>query len=149
MTEKLSSFRHVIYEKREKLLSNNGFSDLRFTDIESNNLLEGDNNYGRTRLCCCCSCGNLSSKIFGVFNDAKDIARKAWDMGVYDLRKIVFSAKIGLALTIVALLIFFQEPNPDLNHYSVWAILTVVVGFELTIGYYDEEWLGLRVKRGL
>ncbi|KAL1221608.1 Aluminum-activated malate transporter 9 [Cardamine amara subsp. amara] len=131
MAAKLGSFRHGILEKREKLLSNNGFSDFRFTDIESNDLLEGD---GRTRLCCCFSCGNLSGKISGVYNDAKDVARKAWEMGVSDPRKIVFSAKIGLALTIVALLIFYQEPNPDLSRYSVWAILTVVVVFEFTIG---------------
>ncbi|CAH2053387.1 unnamed protein product [Thlaspi arvense] len=133
MASKQGSFRHGILEKREKLLSNNGFSDFRFTDIESNDLLEGEN-YGRTRLCCCCSCGNLSGKISGVYQDAKDVARKAWEMGVSDPRKIVFSAKIGLALTIVALLIFYQEPNPDLSRYSVWAILTVVVVFEFTIG---------------
>ncbi|XP_010487770.1 PREDICTED: aluminum-activated malate transporter 9 isoform X1 [Camelina sativa] len=137
MAAKQGSFRQAILEKRERLLSNNGFSDFRFTDIESNDLLEGgnNNNYGRTtRLCCCCSCGNLSDRISGVFDGVKDVARKAWDMGVSDPRKIVFSAKIGLALMIVALLIFFQEPNPDLSRYSVWAILTVVVVFEFTIG---------------
>lgn len=134
MAAKLASFRHGILEKREKLLSNNGFSDFRFTDIESNDLLEGESN-GRSRLCCCCcSCGNLRGKISGLYQDSKEVARKAWEMGVSDPRKIVFSAKIGLALTIVALLIFFQEPNPDLSRYSVWAILTVVVVFEFTIG---------------
>lgn len=137
MAAKQGSFRQGILEKRERLLSNNGFSDFRFNDIESNDLLEGHNNNHertRTRLCCCCSCGSLSEKISGVFNEVKDVARKAWDMGVSDPRKIVFSAKIGLALMIVALLIFFQEPNPDLSRYSVWAILTVVVVFEFTIG---------------
>ncbi|KFK39175.1 hypothetical protein AALP_AA3G210100 [Arabis alpina] len=130
MAAKLGSFRNGIHEKREKLLSTNGFSDSRFTDIESNE----DDNYGRTRLCCCCSCGSLSEKISGLYQESKDVARKAWEMGVSDPRKIVFSAKIGLALTIVAVLIFFQEPNPDLSRYSVWAILTVVVVFEFTIG---------------
>lgn len=134
MAAKQGSFRHGILEKRERLLPNNGFSDFRFTDIESNDLLENENCGRRTRLCCCCSCGNLSEKISGVYDDAKDVARKAWEMGVSDPRKIVFSAKIGLALTIVALLIFYQEPNPDLSRYSVWAILTVVVVFEFTIG---------------
>uniref|UniRef100_A0A1J3JFK9 Aluminum-activated malate transporter 9 n=1 Tax=Noccaea caerulescens TaxID=107243 RepID=A0A1J3JFK9_NOCCA len=133
MVAKLGSFRHGILDKREKLLSNNGFSDSRFTDLESNDLLEGESN-GRSRLCCCCSCGNLRGKISGLYQDSKEVARKAWEMGVSDPRKIVFSAKIGLALTIVAVLIFFQEPNPDLSRYSVWAILTVVVVFEFTIG---------------
>lgn len=134
MAAKLGSFRNGNHaEKRERLLSNNGFSDMRFGDIESNDLLEGDG-HARTRLCCCCSCGDISGKISGVYEDAKDVARKAWAMGVSDPRKIVFSAKIGLALTIVAVLIFYQEPNPDLSRYSVWAILTVVVVFEFTIG---------------
>lgn len=137
MAAKPGSFRNGIREKRERLLSNNGFSsDLRFSDIESNDPLEGGESHGRSRLCCCCRscCGDLTGKISGAYQDAKDVARKAWAMGVSDPRKIVFSAKIGLALTIVAVLIFFQEPNPDLSRYSVWAILTVVVVFEFTIG---------------
>ncbi|XP_010534735.1 PREDICTED: aluminum-activated malate transporter 9-like, partial [Tarenaya hassleriana] len=134
MAPKLDSFRQSMFEKRERFLSN-GFSDLRFVDIESNEFVD-DNSHGRTRFCCCCSCSfrKLSEKLSGFFLYAGDVARKAWDMGASDPRKIVFSAKMALALTIVAVLIFFQEPNPDLSRYSVWAILTVVVVFEFTIG---------------
>lgn len=64
----------------------------------------------------------------------KDIAIKAWDFGRGDPRKAVFSAKMGLALVIISLSIFFKEPSKDLSRYSVWAILTVVVIFEFSIG---------------
>ncbi|KAK4479876.1 hypothetical protein RD792_015427 [Penstemon davidsonii] len=40
---------------------------------------------------------------------------------------------MGFALSLVSLLIFFREPLPDISH-SIWAILTVIVMFEFSIG---------------
>lgn len=64
------------------------------------------------------------------------VSRRAIKMGKSDPRKIVFSAKMGLALMLISLLIFLKEPFKQLSRYSVWAILTVVVVFEFSIGNF-------------
>lgn len=50
-------------------------------------------------------------------------------------RKIIFSVKMGMALILVSLLMFMDKSDyQDIGTHSVWAILTVVVIFEYTIG---------------
>ncbi|KAK2991412.1 hypothetical protein RJ640_010876 [Escallonia rubra] len=126
MAGKLGSFRQSFAEKRgrERLLSCNG----RHSELSGfPNILE-DQNDDAPR---CCS---LGSKFVGFWEKFKCVAVKAWEIGRADPRKVVFSAKMGLALMLISLLIFLKEPLGDLSRYSVWAILTVVVVFEFSIG---------------
>ncbi|KAG6426614.1 hypothetical protein SASPL_110840 [Salvia splendens] len=63
-----------------------------------------------------------------------DIWVSAYDMGRSDPRKAMFAAKMGCALSVVSLLIFFNEPSTYITKHSIWAILTVIVVFEFSIG---------------
>ncbi|KAJ8644042.1 hypothetical protein MRB53_005790 [Persea americana] len=57
-----------------------------------------------------------------------------WEFGRSDPRKVIFSAKMGLALTVISLLIFWKDSDKDTSRYSVWAIITVPLVFEFSIG---------------
>ncbi|TKY44695.1 Aluminum-activated malate transporter 9 [Spatholobus suberectus] len=126
---KLGSFRHSFAEKKERLLSmkGGGYSQIGIAVPESD---EEDHSPGRR----CCSCRALSDGIVGAWKNVKRVATRAWEMGRSDPRKIIFSAKMGLALILLSLLIFLEKPFEDVSRYSVWAILTVVVVFEFSIG---------------
>ncbi|KAK4361979.1 hypothetical protein RND71_017220 [Anisodus tanguticus] len=119
MVRKLSSFREK--RLRERLLSScNG------------DLPEFRHNLDYQEPSGCFS--SFGEKFAEIWKDWKKVAVKAMEMGRTDPRKIVFSAKMGLALMLISLLIFFKEPVEELSRYSVWAILTVVVVFEFSIG---------------
>lgn len=82
----------------------------------------------------CFSYRHIRDKIAGFFTKIPGVAAKAWEMGRSDPRNIIFSAKMAFALVFISLIIFLKEPIKDLSRYSVWAILTVVVVFEFSIG---------------
>ncbi|KAK3132159.1 hypothetical protein QOZ80_6AG0516700 [Eleusine coracana subsp. coracana] len=66
----------------------------------------------------------------------KEVCAGAADMWAFaraDPRKPVFAAKVASALALISLLVFLREPRDIVSH-SVWAILTVVVVFEFSIG---------------
>ncbi|GFQ02178.1 aluminum-activated malate transporter 9 [Phtheirospermum japonicum] len=71
--------------------------------------------------------GERISKGWG---DVKAIVASAYEMGRSDPRKAIFGSKVGIALSVVAVLIFFREPSTYITKHSVWAILTVVLIFE-------------------
>ncbi|XP_022738018.1 aluminum-activated malate transporter 9 [Durio zibethinus] len=121
MAAKLGSFRYSLLEKRERT---KGYSVLGFTNEE-------EEQQGRR----CFSYRFISNKVNGFLKEIQHVSVKAWQMGKSDPRKIIFSAKMGLTLMLLSLLIFLkEEPIKELSQYSVWAILTVVVVFEFSIG---------------
>nr|GME09661.1 aluminum-activated malate transporter 4-like [Ipomoea batatas] len=73
-------------------------------------------------------------RVSAFFGEVKETSIKAYEMGRKDPRKVIFAAKMGLALSLVSLLVFFKEPLSYIGSKSVWAILTVVVVFEFSIG---------------
>ncbi|KAF8407828.1 hypothetical protein HHK36_006964 [Tetracentron sinense] len=135
MVTKMGSLGYNFRQKsKESLLSRNEYSELGLGSRE-----ESD---GSTRCLCFHS---LVDSITKWYNSLQDVAVKAWEMGRSDPRKIIFAAKMGLALVVISLLIFLKEPLKDLGQYSVWAILTVVLVFEFSIG----ATLSKGINRGL
>ena len=125
MAGKLGSFRYSLRERRERT---KGYSVVGFTNEE------GEEEQGQAQGVRCFSYRFISDKITGFLKEVQHVAGKAWQMGKSDPRKIIFSAKMGLALMLISLLIFMKKPFKELSQYSLWAILTVVVVFEFSIG---------------
>ncbi|XP_027364797.1 aluminum-activated malate transporter 4-like [Abrus precatorius] len=118
MAARVGSFRHSFLEKsRERLLSKNQYPEFAIDDnVEPNrSLLDA-----------------LSDRVIAFRNGWKDFATELYEMGRSDRRKVVFAMKAGLSLAIVSLVIYIKEEQ--LSKYSIWAILTVVVVFEFSIG---------------
>ncbi|PRQ16529.1 putative aluminum-activated malate transporter [Rosa chinensis] len=129
---KMGSFKRSFQEKKERLLSTNKrYSEVSFFPIEE---LEPYGSSSSSSSRWCCSFRSVSDKVAGWCRTVQGVSRRAIKMGQSDPRKIVFSAKMGLALMLISLLIFLKEPFKQLSRYSVWAILTVVVVFEFSIG---------------
>ncbi|KAG6435035.1 hypothetical protein SASPL_106684 [Salvia splendens] len=72
--------------------------------------------------------------ISGWWSDVKGTAFKLWEMGRSDPRKVAFALKMGFSLSLVSVLIFFKEPSNFLSQNFFWAMLTVVLVFEYSIG---------------
>ncbi|OMO62698.1 Aluminum-activated malate transporter [Corchorus capsularis] len=66
-------------------------------------------------------------------------------LGQDDPRRIVHSLKVGLAITLVSLFYYFDPLYVGFGSSAMWAVLTVVVVFEFSVG----ATLGKGLNRGL
>lgn len=64
------------------------------------------------------------------------IGRSVWEFCKEDRNRILFSLKVGLAVVLVSLLILFQAPYDVFGSNIIWAIITVAIMFEYTVGLY-------------
>ncbi|XP_052209174.1 aluminum-activated malate transporter 10-like [Diospyros lotus] len=60
--------------------------------------------------------------------------KKAWEVGVDDPRKVIHCVKVGLALTVVSLFYYTRPLYEGFGGNAMWAVITVVVIFEHTVG---------------
>ncbi|KAL0358808.1 UNVERIFIED_CONTAM: Aluminum-activated malate transporter 4 [Sesamum angustifolium] len=76
----------------------------------------------------------IGERFSGWWRDVKGTAVGAYEMGRSDPRKVIFAAKMGAALSLVSVLIFFRKSASYFTLNHIWAILTVIVVFEFSIG---------------
>ena len=63
-----------------------------------------------------------------------EVARKAKKMGEDDPRRIIHSVKVGVALTLVSLFYYLQPLYDVFGEEIIWAVLTVVLVLEFSVG---------------
>ncbi|OAY64480.1 Aluminum-activated malate transporter 10 [Ananas comosus] len=61
-------------------------------------------------------------------------ATRVWRIGADDPRKVMHGLKVGLALTLVSLFYYTRPLYDGVGRAAMWAIMTVVVVFEYTVG---------------
>ncbi|XP_057857399.2 aluminum-activated malate transporter 9 isoform X2 [Cryptomeria japonica] len=107
-------------QSKESLLSREE-KEKEYSDVE-----------GQQARCGCCV--GLREWVIKCWNGVCTAFSKALEFGKSDPRKVIFSVKMGMALSLVSLLMFMEEPYKQISTHSIWAILTVVVVFEFTVG---------------
>ncbi|KAL0452340.1 UNVERIFIED_CONTAM: Aluminum-activated malate transporter 4 [Sesamum latifolium] len=93
-----------------------------------------DDSYGRNHGCFRRMFQAIGERFSGWWRDVKGTAVGAFEMGRSDPRKVIFAAKMGASLSLVSVLIFFRTSASYFTLNHIWAILTVIVVFEFSIG---------------
>lgn len=65
-----------------------------------------------------------------------EIASNTKKLGQDDPRRVIHSLKVGLALTLVSLFYYYQPLYNNFGVSAMWAVMTVVVVFEFTVGMH-------------
>ncbi|XP_073317318.1 aluminum-activated malate transporter 8-like [Primulina huaijiensis] len=81
-----------------------------------------------------CTHDYLKGTVTTLMSRLVEFAKTTKKIGEDDPRRIVHSMKVGLALTLVSLLYYFRPLYDGFGEAGMWAILTVVVVFEYTVG---------------
>eukprot|EP00257_Ricinus_communis_P013854 XP_015571390.1 aluminum-activated malate transporter 2 [Ricinus communis] len=99
-------------------------------EMDSSNTRETSN--GGTLLIM--TCRWVMSLPYKAWDKAIDVAKEAKKIGKEDPRRIIHSVKLGLALTLVSVFYYFNPLYEGFEVNAIWAVLTVVVVFEFSVG---------------
>lgn len=69
--------------------------------------------------------------------------KNVWKLGVDDPRKVIHGFKVGLALALVTLFYYTRPLYEGVGGTTMWAVMTVVVVFEYTVGKLFYIYRGL------
>ncbi|KAM7278835.1 hypothetical protein ACFE04_005969 [Oxalis oulophora] len=76
----------------------------------------------------------LKGLLVNLIMKVKSFFRKAWDLAVADPRKVIHCLKAGLAITFVSVFYYVSPLYDGVGGNAMWAIMTVVVVFEHSVG---------------
>ncbi|OEL25391.1 Aluminum-activated malate transporter 10 [Dichanthelium oligosanthes] len=76
----------------------------------------------------------LLARVAMVWSTVAGSARKVWRIGADDPRKAVHGLKVGLSLALVSVFYYTRPLYDGVGGAAMWAIMTVVVVFEYTVG---------------
>ncbi|PKI40471.1 hypothetical protein CRG98_039107 [Punica granatum] len=65
---------------------------------------------------------------------AAKFLERAWKMGVAEPKKLIHGLKVGMALSMVSLFYYMRPLYEGVGGNAMWAVMTVVVVFEYTVG---------------
>ncbi|XP_009358731.1 aluminum-activated malate transporter 10-like [Pyrus x bretschneideri] len=80
------------------------------------------------------ACLALKGLVVGFVMKVWNFLKKAWDLGHSDPRKVIHCLKVGMALTVVSLFYYMRPLYEGVGGNAMWAVMTVVVVFENTVG---------------
>lgn len=80
------------------------------------------------------ACQYVTSLLKNFKDNVVNFALEAKKLGQDDPRKLYHALKVGLAITVVSLFYYFQPLYNGFGVSAMWAVITVVVVFEYTVG---------------
>nr|XP_043638727.1 aluminum-activated malate transporter 10 [Erigeron canadensis] len=92
-------------------------------------VLEPEHKYGVVRLL-----DRLKGLVVGFMMRVWMFFKKAWNLGVEDPRKFYHCLKVGVALMVVSMFYYMRPLYDGVGGSAIWAVMTVVVVFEYTVG---------------
>ncbi|KAJ6670478.1 ALUMINUM-ACTIVATED MALATE TRANSPORTER 10 [Salix viminalis] len=79
-------------------------------------------------------CGWIRALLERFNANIVEFARETKNLGQEDPRRIIHSLKVGLAITVISLLYYFEPLYDGFGVSAMWAVMTVVLVFEFSVG---------------
>ncbi|KAJ6691617.1 ALUMINUM ACTIVATED MALATE TRANSPORTER FAMILY PROTEIN [Salix purpurea] len=79
-------------------------------------------------------CGWIRALLERFNANIVEFARETKNLGQEDPRRIIHSLKVGLAITLISLFYYFEPLYDGFGVSAMWAVMTVVSVFELSVG---------------
>lgn len=97
----------------------------------------------------CSSGSRIWRGLQGFMSKMGGFFQRAWRIGVNEPKKFMHCVKVGLALSLVSLFYYMRPLYEGVGGNAMWAIMTVVVVFEYTVGRSLSLYIPLSLRLSL